>query len=59
MNYKDIFILIICFESLQVLFTITAKKKLKIHLINIQNTYLNSDLDKKLYMNILEDITVD
>ena len=55
-DYENIFASVICFESLQVLFILTVKKKMLIHILNIQNAYLNSEFDKKIYIKISKNI---
>ena len=55
-DYENIFASVICFESLQVLFILIIKKKMLIHMLNVQNAYLNSELDKKIYMKISENV---
>jgi transposase InsO family protein len=58
-NYEDTFAPVIRFESLRVLFAIAAKEKLVIHLMDAQNAYLNSDLDKELYMDAPEGVAAE
>ena len=55
-DYEDIFASVICFESLQILFIIAVREKMFIHMMDAQNAYLNSDLNKKVYMKISEGI---
>ena len=55
-DYEDIFASVIHFESLQVLFAIAVRKKMFIYMMNTQNAYLNSKLDKKIYMKTSEGV---
>ena len=55
-DYEDIFASVIHFESLWILFVIAVREKMFIHMMNAQNVYLNSDLDKKVYMKIPKDV---
>ena len=55
-DYEDIFAPVIHFESLRVLLAIAAREKMLIHMMNTQNAYLNSNLDKKIYMKVSEDV---
>jgi hypothetical protein len=55
-DYEDTFAPVICFESLRVLFAVAAKEKMLIHMLDAQNPYLNSDLDKEIYMEVPEGV---
>ena len=55
-DYEDIFASVIHFESLRVLFAIAVRKKMFIYMMNAQNTYLNSELDKEIYMEVPEGV---
>ena len=58
-DYEDTFAPVIRFESLRVLFAIAAREKLTIHLMDAQNAYLGSDLDKEIYMEVPEGVGTD
>ena len=53
-NYEDIFVLIIWFDFLKVLLALVIKFEWIIHMMNVQNVYLNSELDKEIYMKVLK-----
>ncbi len=55
-DYEDTFAPVIRFESLRVLFALAAREKMLIHIMDAQNAYLNSDLDKEIYMEVPEGV---
>ena len=55
-DYENIFVSVICFKSLQVLLTIVTREKMLIHMMNVQNAYLNFNLNKKIYMKVSKDV---
>src|SRR5438034_2940674 len=55
-DYEQTFAPVIRFESLRALFAIAAREKMSIHMMDAQNAYLNSDLDKEVYMEVPEGV---
>ena len=55
-DYEQTFTPVIRFESLRALFAIAAREKMSIHMMDAQNAYLNSDLDKEVYMEVPEGV---
>ena len=53
-NYENIFAPVIQFDSLRILLALAARFQWVVHIMNAQNIYLNSKLDKKIYMKILK-----
>ena len=53
-DYENIFISVIWFDSLRILLTLTARFWWVVHMMNVQNIYLNSKLNKIIYMNVSE-----
>ncbi len=57
-NYKNIFILIIKFNTLQVFLTIIVLKNLKYHQVNVNNIFTEFFLKKTIYITFFSEINV-
>jgi hypothetical protein len=55
-DYEDTFAPVIRFDSLRVLLALAAKFGWIIHMMDAQNAYLNSELDKEIYMEVPEGV---
>ncbi len=55
-DYEDTFAPVIRFDSLRVLLALAAKFGWIIHMMDAQNAYLNSELDKDIYMEVPEGV---
>jgi hypothetical protein len=56
LDYEDTFALVIRFDLLRILLALAARFQWKIHLMDAQNAYLGSELDKMIYIEIPESI---
>ena len=53
-DYEDTFAPVIRFDSLRILLALAARFGWHIHMMNVQKAYLNSKLDKVIYMEAPE-----
>jgi sRNA-binding regulator protein Hfq len=51
-NYLDTYSLVSRITSIQTLIAITTINKLEIHQMHVRTTFLNGDLEKKVYMEL-------
>jgi len=57
-DYENIFILIIKFDTLQVFLVIIALKNLKCHSVNVNNIFMKFFLKKTIYITFFSEINI-
>jgi len=57
-NYKNIFIFTVKFNTLQVFLTIVALKNLECHQVNVNNIFTEFFLKKTIYITFFSEINV-